>query len=95
MTSATKSGVTSYPLIVAVHLYHEINFATFSDRPLVRDQLLPWSNRFFEDNPQLAMIYLSSNFESYQPRAIGDGVGIQTRQEAGGLWRVRCGTTTK
>ena len=77
VTSATKSGVTSNPLIVAVHLYHEIDFATFSERPLVRDRLLPWSNQFFADNPQLAMIYLSSNFESYLLRAVGDGVGIR------------------
>ena len=77
VTSATKSGATSNPQIVAVHLYHEIDFATFSERPLVRDQLLPWSNQFFADNPQLAMIFLSSNFESYLLRAVGDGVGIR------------------
>ena len=77
VTSATKSRVTSNPLIVAVHLYHEIDFATFSERPLVRDRLLPWSNQFFADNPQLAMIFVSSNFESYLLRAVGDGVGIR------------------
>ena len=82
VTSATKSGVTSTPLIVAVHLYHEIDFTTFSERPLVRDRLLPWSNRFFADNPQLAMIFLSSNFESYLLRAVDDGVGIRHRRSS-------------
>lgn len=77
VTAAAKAGATSDPLIIAVHLYHEIDFSTFSERPLVRDRLLPWSDKFFADNPQLAMIYLSSNFETYIPRAVGDMVGVR------------------
>ena len=77
VTSATKSAVTSDPLIVAVHLYHQIDFATFSQRPLVKDRLLSWSNQFFADNPRLAIVFLSSNFELYQFRAVGDGFGIR------------------
>ena len=75
--SATKSAVTPDPLIVAVHLYQAIDFDQFPQRPLVRKRLLPWSNGFFANNPQLAMIHLSSNFESYLFRPIGDMVGMR------------------
>ena len=75
--SATRSAVTPDPLIIAVHLYQAIDFAKFPERPLVRERLIPWSNEFFADHPQLAMIHLSSNFESYHFRPIGDMVGIR------------------
>ena len=74
---ATKAARTAEPLIVAVHLYHEIDFAEFPDRPLVQSNLIPWSNQYFEANPQLALILLSSNFERYGLRLVGeDKVGI-------------------
>ena len=77
VTSATKSAETSDPLVVAVLLYHQTDFSEFPERPLVREQLLPWSDRFFADNPQLAMIFLSSNFESYFLRPVGNMVGMR------------------
>ena len=77
VTSATKAAGTVDPLIVAVHLYHEIDLTEFSDRPLVQSNLIPWSNRYFADNPQLALVLLSSNFERYGLRLVGDDkVGI-------------------
>ncbi len=75
--TATKSAETSDPLVVAVHLYHEIDFAEFPERPLVKERLLPWSERFFGDNPRLAMIFLSSNFEAYLLRPVGNMVGMR------------------
>ena len=77
VVSATESAATPDPLIIAIHLYQAIDFAEFPERPLVRHCLLPWSNEFFENHPQLAMIYLSSNFESSLLRPVGDMVGMR------------------
>ena len=77
VTSATKAAKADEPMIIAVHLYHEIDFAEFPDRPLVQERLIPWSNQFFADNPQLAIILLSSNFEAYRLRPVGSAVGIK------------------
>ena len=70
-TSATKAAKIPEALIVAVHLYHEIDFSEFGERPLVQSNLIPWSNQYFADNPQLALILLSSNFERYDIRLVG------------------------
>ena len=77
-TSATKAASADESLIVAVHLYHEIDFSEFLDRPLVQSNLMPWSNKYFADNPHLAVIFLSSNFERYDLRLVeSESIGIQ------------------
>ena len=77
VTAATKAARTTEPLIVAVHVYHEVDLSEFSDRPLVQNNLIPWSDRYFADNPRLALVFLSSNFERYGLRLVGDDkVGI-------------------
>jgi len=77
VTAATKAARTTEPLIVAVHIYHEVDLSEFSDRPLVQNNLIPWSDRYFADNPRLALVFLSSNFERYGLRLVGDDkVGI-------------------
>ena len=78
VTVATKTARTAELLIVAVHVYHEVELSEFSDPPLVQNNLIPWSNRHFADNPQLALVFLSSNFERYGLRLVGDDkVGIE------------------
>ena len=43
-----------------------------------RQNLKPWTDQFFKDHPQVAMIYLSSNNELYVPRLVNeDQVGIK------------------
>jgi len=77
-TLATKAANADEALIVAAHLYHEIDLTEFPDRPLVQNSLIPWSNRYFEDNPKLAVILITSNFERYDLRLVEDkGIGIQ------------------
>ena len=76
-TLATKAADANEALIVAAHLYHEVDFSEFPDRPLVQNNLIPWSNQFFADNPRLAVILLTSNFERYDLRLVeNEGVGI-------------------
>ena len=77
VTAATASARTSDPLIVAVHLYHEIDFREFPERPMVKEHLIPWSEKFFAVHPELAMIYLSSNYEVYNFREVGDQIGVR------------------
>ena len=77
VTSATKVAQSDRPLVVAVHLYHDIDFRNFPERPLVQQRLIPWSDKFFSANPQLAMIYLSSNFEVYRLRGSDDDLGVK------------------
>ena len=43
VTSATKAAGTVGPLIVAVHLYHEIDLSDFYERPRVQSNLIPQS----------------------------------------------------
>lgn len=46
------------------------------DSPLVRNNLSPWGDQYIAENPQLALVFLSSNFERYGLRLVGDMMGI-------------------
>lgn len=54
-----------------------IDLAEFSERPLVQNNLIPWSDQYFADNPQLALVFVSSNSEKYGLGQVDDDkVGI-------------------
>ena len=82
VTTSTRTASTSDPLIVAVHLYQDIDFREFPQRPLVQKNLIPWSDKFFSENPQLAMIYVSSNFGVYGLNEVQDNLGIRHARPA-------------
>lgn len=74
-TAVTKSVMeanTTLPLIIAIHLYQEIDFGEYQSRPSYKQQLLPWTNNFFKEYPNVAMIFISSNRELYFARGFGD-----------------------
>jgi len=74
-TAVTKSiaeANTTLPIIAAVHLYQEIDFREYQNRSSYKERLLPWTNSFFKEHPNVAMILLSSNRELYLPRTIED-----------------------
>ena len=73
-----KEAPTTLPLIVAVHLYQDIELNEFWNRSSVQQQFKPWTDQFFKENPQVAMIYLSSNHELYLTHAVNKSqVGIK------------------
>lgn len=82
VTKSVKEASTSLPLIIAVHLYQDIELNEFWNRSMVKQQFKPWTDKFFKEHPQVAMIYLSSNHEIYLTRPVNESqVGINhTRQ---------------
>lgn len=74
-TSVIKSireANTTLPLIIAIHLYQELDFREYQSRPSYKQHLLPWTDNFFKEHPNVAMIFISSNRELYFARGIGD-----------------------
>lgn len=75
---SVQEAKTSLPLIVAIHLYQDIDLEEFWNRSSTQQNLKHWTDQFFKDNPKVAMIYLSSNYELYIPRLVNkDQVGIK------------------
>ncbi len=73
-TAATRTVMeanTPLPLIIAIHLYQEIDFQEYQSRSSYKEKLLPWTNNFFKEHTNVAMIFLSSNRELYLPYDIG------------------------
>lgn len=69
---------TALPLIIAVHLYQDIDFAEFRNRSSIKQQFIPWTDKFFQENQKVAMIFLSSNHELYFPHTVGKNqVGLK------------------
>ncbi len=78
VAKSVQEASTSLPLIIAVHLYQDIDLEEFWNRSSTQQNLKPWTDQFFKDHPQVAMIYLSSNNELYVPRLVNeDQVGIK------------------
>jgi len=78
VTKSVQEAKTSLPLIVAIHLYQDIDLEEFWNRSSTQQYLKPWTDEFFKDNLQVAMIYLSSNHEIYIPRLVNeDYVGVK------------------
>ena len=75
--NAVKRSTTDLPLIVAVHLYHEVDFREYPSRPIVKHEFIPWTDRFFSVHPNLAMIMVTSNYELYVPVDLGDSSGVK------------------
>lgn len=71
--NSIREANTTLPLIIAIHLYQEIDFEEYQGRLSYKQQLLPWTDNFFKEHPNVAMIFISSNRELYLPRGIGGG----------------------
>jgi hypothetical protein len=69
---SVKDASLTLPLIIAVHLYQDIEWNEFWNRPSMQQQFKPWTDKFFKENPGVAMIYLSSNHEIYLKRSVND-----------------------
>ena len=82
VTAATRSAKASQPLVISVHLYQDIDFMEFPNRPMVKEHLLPWSEQFFQDHPEVAMIHLSSNHEVYNFRDAGGFIGMKHARQS-------------
>ena len=63
---------TKLPLIVAVHVYQDVDLSEFWNRQTTQQWFRPWTDQFFKQNPNVAMIFLSSNYELYLPRRVND-----------------------
>ena len=72
VTKSVREANTTLPLIIAVHLYQEIDFREYQNRTSYKGRLLPWTNDFFKAHPNVAMILLSSNRELYLPYDVKD-----------------------
>lgn len=75
--SSVKRAATDLSLIVAVHLYQEIDFREYPSRPVLKNDFLPWTDQFFTAHRNLAMIFVSSNYELYLTRDLGDESGVK------------------
>jgi len=78
VSKSVKEAKTSLPLIIAVHLYQDIDLEEFWNRPSTQQHLKPWTGLFFKENPQIAMIFLSSNHELYLTSLVSDSqIGLK------------------
>ena len=63
---------------MAVYLYQDIDLEEFWNRPSTKQQFKPWTDVFFKENRQVAMIFLSSNHELYSTRPVNESqVGLK------------------
>jgi hypothetical protein len=77
-TESYREYHAGYPLVIAVHLYQEVNFQEFGNRPSVKQKLIPWTDMFFKERPEVTMIFITSNHELYAPHLVGtDQVAIK------------------
>jgi len=78
VSKSVKEADTSLPLIIAVHLYQDVDLEEFWNRPSTQQHLKPWTDLFFKENPRVAMIFLSSNYEQYLARAVSESqIGLK------------------
>lgn len=78
VSKSVKEADTSLPLIIAVHLYQDVDLEEFWNRPSTQQHLKPWTDLFFKQNPHVAMIFLSSNYELYLTRAVSESqIGLK------------------